>query len=69
MLEKKLKGRTSHHLQQEFPMLGKRYWGRHFQVVGYVVWSTDNITDQMVQEYLEHHNEKPNAPTQTWILE
>jgi putative transposase len=69
MLVKKLKGRTSHHLQQEFPELSKRYWGQHFWAVGYGVWSTGNITDEMVQEYLDHHNEKPNTPTQNWILE
>jgi len=69
MLLKKLKGRTSHHLQLEFPLLGKRYWGRHFWAVGYGAWSTGNITEEMVQEYLEHHNEQPNTPTQNWILE
>jgi putative transposase len=69
MLVKKLKGRTSHHLQQEFPALRKRYWGQHFWAVGYGVWSTGNITNDILQEYLEHHNEKPNTPTQHWILE
>jgi putative transposase len=69
VLVKKLKGRTSHHLQQEFPVLQKRYWGRHFWAVGYGVWSTGVITDQMVQEYLEHHKERPNVPTDNWILE
>lgn len=34
VLAKKLKGRTSHHLQQEFPDLKKRYWGQHFWAVG-----------------------------------
>ena len=68
-LVKKLKGRTSRLLQQEFPSLGKQYWGRHFWAVGYGVWSTGNITDEMVQEYLEHHLDKPNAQTGNWILE
>ncbi len=27
---KKLKGRTSRKIQQEFPRLKKQYWGRHF---------------------------------------
>jgi putative transposase len=67
MLVKKLKGRTSHHLQQDYPELRKRYWGQHFGAVGYGAWSTGNITDAMVQEYLEHHNETPNAPSQNWI--
>ena len=68
-LVKKLKGRSSHHLQQEYPNLKKRYWGQHFWGVGYGVWSTGNITDEMVQEYLNHHNDKPNSPSRDWILE
>jgi putative transposase len=68
-LVKKLKGRTSRILQQEFSSLGKQYWGRHFWAVGYGVWSTGNITDEMVQEYLEHHRDKPNVQSGNWILE
>jgi putative transposase len=68
-LVKRLKGRTSRMLQQEFPELGKKYWGRHFWAVGYGVWSTGNITDEMVQEYLEHHRDKPNSQTGNWIME
>jgi len=69
VLVKKLKGRSSHHLQQEFPMLKKRYWGQHFWGVGYGVWSSGNITDEMIQKYLEHHRDKPNSPSNNWILE
>ena len=69
VLVKKLKGRTSRILQQEFPALGKKYWGRHFWAVGYGVWSTGNITEEMVQEYLEHHRDKPNSEKGNWILE
>ena len=54
-LVKRLKGRSSRLLQEEFPALRKRYWGRHFWAVGYGAWSTGVITDEMVQEYLEHH--------------
>jgi putative transposase len=69
MLVKKLKGRTSRLLQQEFPALGKKYWGQHFWAIGYGAWSTGNITDEMVQEYLEHHRDKPNVESGNWILE
>ena len=55
---KKLKGRSSRLLQHEFPHLKKRYWGQHFWATGYGAWSTGNITDEMVQEYLEHHMER-----------
>ena len=68
-LVKKLKGRSSRLLQQEFPELGKKYWGRHFWAVGFGVWSTGNITDEMVQEYLEHHRDKPNSSHENWIIE
>ena len=64
-----MKGRTSRLLQTEFPELKKSYWGRHFWAVGYGVWSTGNITDEMVQEYLEHHKDQPNTQTNNWILE
>ncbi len=69
VLVKKLKGRSSRLLQQEFPTLGKTYWGRHFWAVGYGAWSTGKITDEMVQEYLEHHKDKPNTEKGNWILE
>lgn len=57
----RIKGRTSRMLQQEFPKLKERYWdqpwnGRHFWAGGYGAWSTGNITDKMVDEYLEHHH-------------
>ena len=68
-LVKRMKGRTSRLLQEEFPELGKRYWGRHFWAVGYGVWSTGNITEEMVQEYLEHHKDKPNTASGNWIME
>ena len=55
-LVKKLKVRSSRRIQEEFPVLKKRYWGRHFWAIGYGAWSTGNITDEMVQEYLEHHS-------------
>ena len=66
---KRLKGRTSRLLQAEYPELSKRYWGRHFWAIGYGVWSTGNITDEMVQEYLEHHRDSSNTDKDNIILE
>ena len=56
-LVKDLKGRSSRRLQDKFPKLKKRYCGRRFWAIGYEAWSTGNITDEMVQEYLEHHRD------------
>ena len=50
-----LKGKTSRHIQQEFPELKKRYWGKHLWAVGYFVRTTGNVTDEMIKEYIEHH--------------
>jgi len=49
-LLKRLKGRTSRRLQEEYPLLRKKYWGRPFWAIGYGVWSTGNITDELVQQ-------------------
>jgi len=68
-LVKRLKSRVSRRLQDEFPVLKKRYWGRHFWVIGYGAWSTGNITDEMVNEYLEHHRDPSNGDTGNMILE
>jgi putative transposase len=66
---KRLKGRTSRMLQAEYPHLKKRYWGRHFWAIGYGVWSTGNITDEMVQAYLEHHRQDSNSGNDKFILD
>ena len=66
---KKLKGRSSHHLQAEFPHLKKRYWGQRFWAKGFGCWSTGNITDEMVQEYLEHHRKPGESKDDNFILE
>ncbi len=67
-IAKQMKGRTSRKLQQEYPFLKKRYWGNHFWGVGYGTWSTGNITDEMVNEYLEHHR-NDNDSKSNFILE
>ena len=68
VLVKRLKGRSSRLLQEEFPTLRKQYWGCHFWAIGYGVWSTGVITDAMVQDYLEHHRDTPNSSDDNWIL-
>jgi putative transposase len=52
-----LKGKTSRKIQQEFPELKKRYWGRHLWASGYFVRTTGNVTDEMIKQYIEHHGQ------------
>jgi putative transposase len=68
-LVRRLKGRTSRKLQQEFPRLRKKYWGRHFWAIGFGCWSSGNITDEMVNEYLEHHRKPNDQDSSNFILE
>jgi len=68
-LIKKLKGRSSRKLQIEYPLLKQKYWGRHFWGIGYGCWSTGNITDAMVNEYLEHHRKPDNDEGNNFIIE
>ena len=51
----RIKGRSSRRLQQEFPALKKRYWGRHFWARGYFCSTSGNITDELVLQYLQKH--------------
>ena len=67
-LVKRLKGRSARLMLDEFSELKRRYWGQHLWGIGYGAWSTGNITDAMVQEYLAHHKEGPNSD-QNFILE
>jgi len=68
-LLKRLKGRSSRLIRQEFPHLQKRYWGRHFWATGYGAWSTGNNTEEAVQEYLEHYRQPSNKDNNPFILE
>lgn len=52
---KKAKGRSSRKIQQEFPEIKKRYWGRHFWARGYFSATSGNITDEMINEYIDSH--------------
>jgi len=51
----KMKGVTSRKLQMEFDDLKKRYWGQHFWARGYYCVSTGNVTEQMIQDYIQGH--------------
>ncbi|MEX0662735.1 MAG: IS200/IS605 family transposase [Balneolaceae bacterium] len=70
-LVKRMKGRTSRILQKEFPTLKNRYWGPECfrEATGYGAWSTGNITDEMVEAYLEHHRSKEDNDDSDFILE
>ena len=52
---KKAKGRSSRKVQQEFTDLKKRYWGKHFCARGYFSSTSGNVTDEVINEYINNH--------------
>ena len=48
-----LKGISSRVILQEFAHLRKLYWGRHLWARGYMAVSSGNITDDMIQKYID----------------
>ena len=58
---RRMKGRSSHKVQREFPALRKRYWGRHFWARGYFCTTSGNVTDEVILQYIEQHADKPTG--------
>lgn len=51
------KGRSSRKIQAEFPHIRKRYWGRHFWARGYFSATSGNVTDDIINHYIDQHTE------------
>ena len=66
---RRIKGRTSRKIQDEFPHLKKQYWGKHFWGIGYGAFSTGNVTDEMIQEYLNTHDQHGNHNDDKFVVE
>ena len=54
-----LKGISSRIPLSEFPRLRRQFRGRHFRAGGYPAVSSGNITDEMIQEYIEEQQGEP----------
>ena len=54
----KIKGPSSRRVQMEFPEVRKRYWGRRFWARGYFSTTSDNVTDDIIIQYLELHSKR-----------
>lgn len=51
------KGRSSRKIQIEFPQLQKQYWGRHFWGRGYFSSTSGNVTDDIINHYIDNHSD------------
>ena len=66
---RRIKGRTSRKIQDEFPQLHKQYWGKHFWAIGYAAFSAGHITDEMIQEYLDNHDKHAKHNDDDFVVE
>lgn len=56
-----IKGKSSFRIQQEYPLIRKRYWGQHIWARGYFCATTGNVTEETIIKYIEnqkHHHEE-----------
>lgn len=60
-LVRRMKGRSSHKVQREFPELRRRYWGSRFWGRGYFSTTNGAITEDIVLQYLEQHIADPTG--------
>ena len=60
---RRMKGRSAKKLFEEFPVVRKRFWGRHFWARGYFCVTSGakgdvpSPTQEKIEEYLRHHFE------------
>ena len=64
-----LKGISSRVLLAEFPHLKKQFWGRHFWARGYLAVSSGNITDEMIQHYIQEQEGEPVDDTRRFQID
>ena len=50
-----IKGKSSFKVQQEFPLIRKRYWGQHIWARGFFCASSGSVTDEAIKEYISRH--------------
>ena len=66
---RRVKGRVSRKIFEEFPHVRKRYWGKHFWAPGYFCVTSGELTKEMIKEYLGVCRTMPFFPISTLFLE
>jgi putative transposase len=58
-LMKRVKGRSSRRMLEEFGELSRQFWGRHLWARGYFAASSGNVTDDVIKEYIASQGQAP----------
>ncbi len=53
----KAKGRSSKKMQEELPIFTQKYWGRHLGARGYFSATSCNVTDDIINAYINMHTD------------
>ena len=53
---RRIKGATSRKIQQEYPVIRKRYWGKRFWGRGYFCTTSGNVTNDIIMNYIDNHS-------------
>ena len=53
---KKVKGKSSWKIMNEFKTIQRKFWGRHFWGRGYFAASSGNVTDEVIVRYIENQD-------------
>ncbi len=69
MIVQWLKGVSSRIFLQEFAHLRKQFWGRQLWARGYPAVSTGNLTDEMVQAYIEEQEGEPVHDDSRFVID
>ena len=52
---KRIKGKTSRKIQQEYKELKKRYWGCRLWARGFFCTTSGNVTNEVILNYIDKH--------------
>ena len=61
------KGRSSRLLQEEFPVLKKRYWGQHMWARGYFCGTVGEVDQATIAKYIENQGKEENKDNFTIV--
>ncbi len=53
----KAQGISSKKMQEELPILKQKYWGRHLWTRGYLSSTNGNVTDDIINEYINKYTD------------
>ena len=60
-----LKGISSRVMLSEFSHLRRQFWGRHLWARGYLAVSSGNVTDEIIQQYIDEQEGEPVVDDRT----